>query len=217
MSKRLYWTTILRCVKSQKRAHLVIGHVKLESTLLPVNLRQLNLPSPAVFTPQEVFLILISFIGWVDPRAMVRPEGLRQWKIPMTPASIEPSTCRLVERCLNRLRHRSRYLRINPKSKSVQLSETKPVTHGYKSINFPLCLHYSETCRSSLSSHSDIHRQRSILKSRIFWNAVASFPPPPNSFDALKEHRHLHAYSADKCSSLLPNSPLVSFVLSCKV
>jgi hypothetical protein len=44
---------------------------------------------------QEIFPVLIS----VNPRAIVRPEGLCQWKNPTTPSGIETTTYRITAQC----------------------------------------------------------------------------------------------------------------------
>jgi hypothetical protein len=46
--------------------------------------------------PQRISLVLISVISWVDPRAIVWPEGLSEGKVSMTLSGIENGTFRLV-------------------------------------------------------------------------------------------------------------------------
>ena len=55
--------------------------------------------------PQEVFLVLICVTVSVDPRTTLRPEGLGQWNIPVTPSRIDPAYFLMIAQWLNQLRH----------------------------------------------------------------------------------------------------------------
>ena len=58
--------------------------------------------------PQEIFLVLISDRGWVNPWAVVRPEVLCQLKIPMTPSGIEDLDSKPSFLCSDQARLKSR-------------------------------------------------------------------------------------------------------------
>jgi hypothetical protein len=61
--------------------------------------------APVAFTLQEIFLVLISLRGWVDPRAIAKPEDYVNEKIPMTPSGIERAPFLLAAQCLNQVRY----------------------------------------------------------------------------------------------------------------
>ena len=79
--------------------------------------------------PQEIHLVLISVRGWVDPRAIVWPEGLCHWKIPMTPSEIEPATCRFVAYCPNH------YATARPLTGTFIQHELQQYIHVWQMVN----------------------------------------------------------------------------------
>jgi len=61
--------------------------------------------APAAFTPRKYSWYSFLLEAESTPGLIVWPEGLCQWKFPMTPSGIEPATFRLVAPWLNQLRH----------------------------------------------------------------------------------------------------------------
>jgi len=99
---------VLTCIKVKQSQYRPWGFQEVDAHRFQDNrhmqvVRLLALSTNHLY-PQEIFLVLISVGGWVNPRAIVWPKGC-QWKIPVIPLGIEPTIFRLVAQCFNQLHH----------------------------------------------------------------------------------------------------------------
>jgi len=101
-----------------------------------MNLVRFLILSTGLLYPQEILLVLISVRGCVDPRAIVRPEGISHRKVPMTQSGIELVAFRLVAQCLNQLRQ----FRLKSVSGYVKVSGKENLSKSENIIPSMTCL-----------------------------------------------------------------------------
>jgi hypothetical protein len=94
---------------------------------------------------QEIFLVLISVRGWVDPRTIVQPKGLCWWKIPVIPSEIKPATFRPVAQIY-----------------TWYHGIFKCMSHLFYCIQQYSCFDYHKACAVEFVLHISLHRKTSF-------------------------------------------------------
>jgi hypothetical protein len=131
---------LLPCLQEQLAKACPEGsrRLKLPDDIQHVKVLRLSAVCTSCLYTQEIFLVLISVRGWVDPRAIVQPEGLCQRKIPLTPSGIKSATLQLVAECDNQPQHHV------PQEQLITVLIVTSGSHPHLNILF-LCKIYPNT------------------------------------------------------------------------
>jgi hypothetical protein len=121
------------------------------------------------FYPHEIVLLLISIRGLVDPCAIVWPEGLSYWRIPMTKTGIEPRS-----QWLNQLHYRVppliylQELRLNNRYRIIQTFRHSTMTASSVSIRSvrlgTVVKEFQIPCSSFTSRQPSAHKELTLYR-----------------------------------------------------
>jgi hypothetical protein len=103
--------------------------------------------------PPESCLVFISVRGWVDPRAVMRLEGLDQLNNPMTSLGFH---CRLVPQCLNQLRAPVWFSLIRIVGDGVHTGSTLHVGHFWPIVPAPVIVSMENLVEWRLAGKTEV-------------------------------------------------------------
>ena len=174
-------------------------------------------PPPAPHT-----LVLISVRGWVDLRAIMRPEGLGQWKTSKLPSGIEHAALRLVVQRLNQMCYRVPQYNVDDGCTGLHKE--------YQRNNAMVLTTENGSTRRKICPSATLTTTNPTWTGLGFWHptsAVVFSVSGQRTVDDFPEHRNVHSRSTEDVKFLhslshqeviINNSaPRVGFLMYCTI